>query len=97
MKDLLLDQNNDLMITNGDLTIGDSDKQHQKLILSSYKGEWKANPELGAAVQDMLSDDNFSKYIIEAKKQLEYDGMRIDDIRLERDQLIIDGKYKQNG
>jgi hypothetical protein len=97
MKDILLDENNDLLITNGDLTIGDADKQNQKLILTTHKGEWKEKPEVGAAVQEMLSDDNFSQYIIEAKKQLEYDGMQVDDIRLEGDQLIIDGKYKQNG
>jgi hypothetical protein len=37
--DILLDDNNDLRIENGDFVVGDSTKQHQKLLLMLSKGD----------------------------------------------------------
>lgn len=43
----------------------------------------------------MLSDDDFVEFLIEAKKNLEYDGMSINNIEFTGDgKLNIDGKYK---
>lgn len=95
MKDLLLDENGDLKIENGDFVVGKSDEQHQLDIMLAEKGEFKEFPEVGVGIQQMLSDDNFTPMLIEAKKQLEYDGMRVNDIIFKQGgKLIIDGKYK---
>lgn len=94
MKDFLY--TDDLVIENGDFVIGDSDEQHQRDILKAYKGEFKASPEVGVGIEQMLNDDNIVPFLIEAKKMLEYDGMKINNISFaEGDKLIIDGKYKE--
>ena len=46
-KDILLDDNNDLKIINGDFDYGDSEIQEVGLILRSTQGEWKMTPTLG--------------------------------------------------
>ena len=46
-KDILLDDNNDLKIINGDFDYGDSEIQEVGLILQSTQSEWKMTPTLG--------------------------------------------------
>ncbi|MEX6627561.1 oxidase [Tenacibaculum pacificus] len=95
MKDLLLDENGDLLIQNGDFVIGNSSKQHQLSILTSAKGEFKEVPEIGVGIEAMIADDAYTDLLIEAKKNLEYDGMKINNIEFTREgKLNIDGNYK---
>ena len=94
MKDILIDNNNDLRLLAGDFEVGYSDNQQQKAILSTEKGEWKEHPEVGVGIAQMLADDLYTEVLIEIKKQLEYDGMQINDVALkEGGKLLIDGQY----
>lgn len=94
MQDILLDNNNDLKIVNGDFDIGVSDYQQQKLIVATHKGEWKEHPEVGVGITQMIADDLYTEMLIEIKKQLEYDGMQIDNVSLkENGKLFIEGTY----
>ena len=95
MKDILLDASGDLDLTNGDINIGFSDNQHQEHILIANKGEFREFPELGIGINKMLSDDDYMDTLIEIKKNLEYDGMKINNIKFdENGNLDIDGYYK---
>jgi len=95
MTDIRLDENLDLQVQNGDFVIGETDKQNQQLIILANKGEWKEHPEVGVGIQNILSDENPNDVLIETKRQLEYDGMQIDNISLTAEgKLIIDGKYR---
>ena len=94
MKDILIDENNDLQLLAGDFEVGHSDNQQQKAILTTEKGEWKEHPEVGVGIAQMLADDLYTETLIEIKKQLEYDGMQINDVALQEDgKLLIDGQY----
>ena len=95
MKDILIDNNNDLRLSaDGDFEIGYSDNQQQMAILTTDKGEWKEHPEVGVGIAQMLADDLYTEMLIEVKKQLEYDGMQINDGALqEGGKLLIDGQY----
>ena len=94
MKDILIDENNDLQLLAGDFEVGHSDNQQQKAILATEKGEWKEHPEVGVGIAQMLADDLYTEVLIEIKKQLEYDGMQINDVALkEGGKLLIDGQY----
>lgn len=94
MKDILIDERNDLRLLTGDFEVGYSDNQQQKAILITEKGEWKEHPEVGVGIAQMLADDLYTEVLIEIKKQLEYDGMQINDIALQEDcKLLIDGQY----
>ena len=98
MKDILIDNNNDLRLSaDGDFEIGYSDNQQQKAILTTEKGEWKEHPEVGVGIAQMLADDLYTEMLIEVKKQLEYDGMQINDVAIqEGGKLLIDGTYNSN-
>ena len=95
MTDILVDANDDIIIANGDFVLGRSDEQHQKHILIAHKGEYKEHPEVGVGIADMLNDDAYTEALIETKKQLQYDGMLINNVSYnEAGKLIIDGNYK---
>ena len=94
MRDILVDDRNDLRLSEGDFEVGYSDNQQQKAILITEKGEWKEHPEVGIGIAQMLADDFYTEVLIEIKKQLEYDGMQINDVALqEGGKLLIDGQY----
>jgi hypothetical protein len=95
MTELLLNENGDLSTENGDFVTGFSDNQHQEHILIATKGEYKEFPEIGVGIVQMLSDDDWTSVLIEAKKNLEYDGMKINNVKFEENgNLTIDGNYK---
>lgn len=50
MKDILLDNNDDLLIVNGDFAIGESTDQEVGIILRMNPGELKEDPLLGAGL-----------------------------------------------
>lgn len=84
----------DLEINDGDFVIDESDNQHQKHILIAYKGEYKQYPEIGVGIEQMLNEDDITSVLIEAKKNLQYDGVDVNDIYFsDEGKLIIDGKY----
>ena len=47
MRDLELNDNNELVIRNGDFSVAESEMQEVALILQSSQGEWKQTPILG--------------------------------------------------
>ena len=95
MTDLLLDSDGDLSFKNGDLDIGFSDNQHQEHILLANKGEFREFPEIGVGIIAMLSDDDYTDMLIEIKKNLQYDGMKINNVKFDNyGKLDIDGYYK---
>ena len=98
MKDVTLDESGDLLIANGDFDISESDNRQQADIIRAFKGEYKEFPEVGVGISEMLNEDSYDEMLIEIKKQLEYDGMQISNVRFQGDgKLIVDGKYVNNG
>jgi hypothetical protein len=73
-KDIILDNNFDLMISNGDFYISNSDQQNIELILLSYPGQWKQFPLLGAAIQGDINGPFNDQMKNRIKKQLISDG-----------------------
>lgn len=93
MKDFI--HNQDLEIRNGDFAVLESDNQHTEHILIANKGEYKAAPELGVGISQMLNTEEITEFLIEAKKNLQYDGQTVNDIRFTAEEkLIVDSKYK---
>lgn len=87
--------NSGLEIKNGDFVIGESDNQHTEHILKASKGEYKGVPEIGVGIEQMLNTEEPTEFLIEAKKNLQYDGQTVDDIRLtENEKLIVESKYR---
>lgn len=82
-KDLLLDDDFDLMIANGDLVVGSSVQQESALITFSHKGEWRAAPLVGFGISNYLKKVAGSSMLNttpevfkrDLEEQLEIDGM----------------------
>lgn len=91
-QDILLTDENDLTITDGDFVIGDSDNQHVALIVEAVKGEIRSSPDLGFGILRYLKKTDQSKrdFLRNLKVELEKDGY--DDVDIE----FNDGKITIN-
>jgi hypothetical protein len=95
MKDILLDDNEDIQIQSGDLVIGESGDQHVRHLVKSSKGEYKANPEIGVNLIDFLETDKIQELGYEINDQLKYDGATPGSIVLDSDtgEIFIKADY----
>ena len=81
-KDIILDENNDIQILNGDFQIGESELQEVEIILKLRQGELKNDPILGANIQHFMKG-KYDRVAIEkrVKINLERDGKNYDQIK----------------
>lgn len=94
MKDIIM--NADLEFQNGDFAIGESQNQHTEHIIIAHKGEYKEMPEIGVGIEQMLNAETSTEFLIETKKNLEYDGQKVKNISFTHEGKInIDAKYKE--
>lgn len=84
MNDLLF--YDDIIISNGDLVVGESTIQHQFDLLKSKPFDWLFAPEIGVDVELFLDDegrvDNLFRRI---KFEFERDGMAVNNIQVLKD------------
>jgi hypothetical protein len=81
--DILLDEDNDLKIVNGDFVIGPSDMQHVEHILVAHPGEYKEHPQVGIGIERYLKSTGQQQNLKrEIRIQLAFDGYQNPDIEL---------------
>ncbi len=92
MQDFLLDSDGDLLFTNGDLSIGDSDNQHIFDIITCFTGSFKENPQLGSGVMQFIKSENPKKGVNVILQQLQSDGYQVSNVSLKinNGNLVID-------
>jgi hypothetical protein len=95
MQDLLLNDNGDLNIINGDLSIGESTLQHQRLLLTTTKGDWRENPLAGVGAVAYLKDESPGELLSEIKKEFEKDGMQVSKVNLVDVNIIVNAIYQE--
>lgn len=89
--DMLLDNDNDLRVENGDLVIGESEAQHIDHLLVANKGEYKQHPLTGAGLPTMLKSGNRKGGIHrEVKLQMEADGYGVKTLKVDWPEINID-------
>jgi hypothetical protein len=94
MTDFLLDDDSDLLVIDGDLVVGESTAQHQKMLILVDKGEFKDVPMRGVGTQRYLEDDSPEKLAREIRLEFSFDGMTVNKIQIASDLTIqIDAKY----
>ena len=83
MKDILLDENNDIKTLNGDFDTHESEMQEVALILQSVQGEWKQSPLLGPNLYQFikgktdkvaLDEKDFENLKTKIETQIKNDG-----------------------
>ncbi len=91
-KDILLDDDNDIMVVNGDLFVGESDEQHIGHIIKAAKGEYKQHPLCGSdSVKDLSATFNYA-ILNKIKLQLKADGFSNVNISYINEEIIIDAE-----
>jgi hypothetical protein len=75
MTDVLLDNNNDLLISGGDFALGDSTLQEVESIIVSYPGWWKQYPLVGCSAPNYLNSPGVGQQLSNnINQQLKLDG-----------------------
>lgn len=93
MIDLLLTQDYDFQIKNGDFVVGDNQEQCVELLLMSKQGEFKVNPEAGC---NLLSAKNgtIGKLLDrEIRVQLEADNFKLENLKITENGIDVSGSY----
>ena len=74
--DLKVDNDNNLVIKNGDFVVDDSTTEHGYAILATCKGEWRHDVKLGSDLVLELNNkmNNELRLKNKARISLEYDG-----------------------
>lgn len=86
IQDILLDENGDLLIENGDFVVGPSDNQHIALIINTWLGDWKQFPLCGLGIDDYLASPSTPEVLKrDLTVQLIKDGYKINDIEISND------------
>ncbi len=80
--DIALDVTGDLMISNGDFVIAESDDQHIADLIRSAKGEWKEFPLCGADLTKQLKGPITGEFRRELRLQLFQDGYNVEDLTI---------------
>lgn len=93
MTDILLDDDLDLKIADGDFVIGVSDNQQQNLLLVCNKGSFKDVPDVCVGLQNYLESEDPAKMIAEINRQFTADGMDVKSIEINNGKLLIDAGY----
>jgi hypothetical protein len=88
--DILLDENGDLLIKDGDFVIGDSEKQEIESLLVSVKGEFKEFLLVGADIGKLLkSRSSQTAALKEIKTQLKQDDFDVSKIEIDGDNINV--------
>lgn len=93
-KDILLDENDDLLIVDGDFVIGESTIQHQKLLLHCNKGEFKESPTRCVGLLRFLETHDTQGLAREVDVEFTKDGMKVHKIKIEAPNLEIEANYE---
>ncbi|MBN8834561.1 MAG: hypothetical protein ABS68_00295 [Niastella sp. SCN 39-18] len=96
MTDFLLNDEYDLLFIAGDFAAGNSDVQHQVLLLLTDKGDWKEAPTVGVGIDLWLKDNDGDGLLGEIKKEFERDGLTVKNIEIGTNgKLNIDASYTE--
>ncbi|WP_395059984.1 hypothetical protein [Flavobacterium sp.] len=94
MRDILLDENNDLKIIIGDFSTGESTNQNIELLFKTSPGEWKEHIETGIAIE-RSSNGNLDRFLDRTiRVQMEADGYNIEKLVINELGVSIDGQYE---
>ncbi|GAA4825599.1 hypothetical protein [Algivirga pacifica] len=84
-KDILLNENNELLIVNGDFVVGEADEQNIRLNLVSHKGDWRQHPEAGFGIDRFIksSEADTNRFKAELQQALRQDGYRLKSLDID--------------
>lgn len=94
MNDILFDSDDEVLITNGDFTIGKSHQQHQKHLLLFEKGTIKENPVACVGAATYLEAEDEGELLREINTQFAGDGMIVASVEVKGSIINVNADYK---
>lgn len=94
IQDILLDDNLDIQLRDGDFAVGEATKQSQTLLLLTNKGEWKQSPARGVGVVNFLETADNAALAREIRSDFTADGMKVLGIKLDGTTLDVEAYYE---
>jgi len=83
VKDIMIDDDADLVIKNGDFYVADSDQQHVTLIINTSPGHWKKFPTCGVGIINYLASSGKGAELKRSiNVQLDADGYKVNRVEL---------------
>ena len=76
------------------LQVGDVTKQNTAIILYMQPGELKEQPTVGVCINNMLLDKDYLLYKHKIRQQLDVEGMRINHLEINNQNIEINANYK---
>ena len=90
MKGILLDENNDLLVEGGSLTVGDNEAMVAECVLRVNRGENKEAPLLGAEVIRLQNGDVPALWCANTKKMLQAAGLSVKRVYIKDNTISIE-------
>lgn len=90
---ILIDDDFELQITSGSLTIGDSGSQNQTILLLAGKGELKEHPQRGVGIRTYIESENIEDLAREIRTEFSLDGMKVEKININIPEVEIVANY----
>ncbi len=92
-RDILLDDNNDLLVGSGDFGVGDASAQSQRLLLLLNKGELKQSPLTGVGITSYIDDEDAAGLMRSIRTEFVKDGIRVKKIDFTNGKITTDAEY----
>lgn len=95
MNDIQLNTEIDLLIANGDFSVGETTNQDVFLLLSCDKGSIKQYPTIGVGISNMLGDNDINVWKRSIREECNKVGLLIDYLNISNNgQIELKAKYK---
>lgn len=75
------------------LVVGDILHQNQALLLVFHKGDLKDDVSVGVGIDRMTLDNDRLTWSREIREQLEMDGQKVEDVKIESNTIKIQASY----
>jgi len=93
MTDILFTENGDLLFTNGDISYGESTRQHQRDILLARPGDYKHAPDATIGIAREINDDDADQMLASILAKFRKDGMTVKKLNYTNGVLDINATY----
>lgn len=93
--DILLNENFDASIKDGDFETSESTQQHQKILLFADKGQFKSSPTTGVGTRRYLESSKPDDLAREIRLEFIADGMMVNTLKIDDNlQINIGARYR---
>ena len=82
MKGILVNDNGDLMVSGGHVTVGDNREQCARHLITAWTGEYKHAPMLGGNVRRMIAGGHDPFWAGRMKEQLKQCHVEVEHLRV---------------